>query len=202
MGGFTITVDYDTQTLNAFLRSLNDKVLQKSMALSLNRTIDTLRKEVNLNVRKNLKIQYSGLNKSLIISHRARSNELIQSQYSELTIDGKAQPIINFGARQVASGVSVNVKGSRKIIKHAFISTMKSGHRGVFLRARWVKAAGYMPIKTKSGREKLFEAFTTRVTEVFEDKREMYQEKAQQKFTKEFGANFRHFLLIAEKKNS
>lgn len=46
-------------------------------------------------------------------------------------------PLINYSARQVKSGVSVNVLKStpRVLVRHAFISTMKSGHKGVFWRS-------------------------------------------------------------------
>lgn len=47
---------------------------------------------------------------------------------------GKPIPLIAYGARQVKSGVSVAIKGSRKIIKHAFIATMPTGHVGVMIR--------------------------------------------------------------------
>lgn len=47
---------------------------------------------------------------------------------------GSPIPLIKYGARQTAKGVSVSVKQGRKVIAHAFIATMSSGHQGVFLR--------------------------------------------------------------------
>ncbi|MFL9610193.1 phage tail protein [Methylobacillus sp. Pita2] len=46
----------------------------------------------------------------------------------------RAVPLIEFGARQVAAGVSVKVKGSRKVVRGAFIAKTLSGHVGVFKR--------------------------------------------------------------------
>ena len=48
----------------------------------------------------------------------------------------KPIPLINFSARQIKAGVSVKVLrvGGRKKIPHAFIATMKSGHKGVYWR--------------------------------------------------------------------
>ena len=43
-------------------------------------------------------------------------------------------PLIRYRARQTASGVTVNVLHGRKTILHAFIATMPTGHKGVFVR--------------------------------------------------------------------
>lgn len=51
-----------------------------------------------------------------------------------LTATGKPIPLINYSARQTARGVTVSVKNGRKLIAHAFIATMSSGHEGVFIR--------------------------------------------------------------------
>lgn len=51
-----------------------------------------------------------------------------------VTATGRPIPLIQYGARQTGRGVSVNVKNGRKVIAHAFIATMHSGHEGVFIR--------------------------------------------------------------------
>lgn len=80
------------------------------------------------------------------------------------------------GARQTRLGVTVGInKGTRALIKGAFIATMKSGHVGVFLRT----GPGRFPIK---------ELFTTRVADVFNDNG-MTDEaftRAQETFSKSF----------------
>ena len=53
---------------------------------------------------------------------------------ASVTATGKSIPLIQYSARQTTSGVSVNVLHGRKTIPHAFIQTMHSGHRGVFIR--------------------------------------------------------------------
>jgi hypothetical protein len=48
---------------------------------------------------------------------------------------GSKLPVIAFQARQTRRGVTVQIKrGSRRLIPHAFIATMRSGHTGVFAR--------------------------------------------------------------------
>jgi len=55
---------------------------------------------------------------------------------AELECTGKPLALINYTSTAVKKGVSVRVlKANKKtVIKHAFIATMKSGHRGVFWR--------------------------------------------------------------------
>lgn len=51
-----------------------------------------------------------------------------------IVASGRPIPLVQFSARQTAKGVSVNVLNGRKVIAGAFIATMPSGHRGVFVR--------------------------------------------------------------------
>lgn len=60
---------------------------------------------------------------------------------------GAPVPLINYGATQTKTGVTVRVKNGRKTLKHAFIATMPNGHRGVFERT----GAGHKRV-TKKGR--------------------------------------------------
>jgi hypothetical protein len=57
--------------------------------------------------------------------------------YALITVGGKKNriPLIAFGAKQLGSGTVVSVRPDRStFIRHAFIQTMQSGHRGVFMR--------------------------------------------------------------------
>lgn len=47
---------------------------------------------------------------------------------------GRPIPLVQFGARQTSKGVTVNVLKGRKLIAGAFIATMPSGHKGVYVR--------------------------------------------------------------------
>lgn len=47
----------------------------------------------------------------------------------------KRMPYIKFPAKQLQSGTVVRVRSDRStIVRHAFIQTMQSGHKGVFIR--------------------------------------------------------------------
>lgn len=53
---------------------------------------------------------------------------------AEINVKGKGFPLMAFGPRQTALGVSVQIKGVRSVIPHTFIATMPNGHTGVFAR--------------------------------------------------------------------
>jgi hypothetical protein len=52
----------------------------------------------------------------------------------DLIVVGGTIPLIEYGAIQTPSGVSVSVKDFPSAVRHAFIATMPSGHRGVYIR--------------------------------------------------------------------
>jgi hypothetical protein len=54
-----------------------------------------------------------------------------------IIVKGKGFPLSAFNPRQTRQGVSVRIKGRRVLIRHAFIATMPSGHRGVFARGKY-----------------------------------------------------------------
>jgi hypothetical protein len=53
---------------------------------------------------------------------------------ASLNVTGKRLPLIDFKAKQTATGVAYQLPTGRDFVPHAFIATMRSGHRGVFLR--------------------------------------------------------------------
>ncbi len=103
---------------------------RKAIARALNKTATTARVEAARNIRDagyGLKV---GKIKDALSIRRATGEELT----AVLRSTGQPIPLINYGARQTAKGVSVNVKNGRKVIPHAFVATMRSGHTGVFIR--------------------------------------------------------------------
>ena len=60
---------------------------------------------------------------------------------------GKGIALASFGARQTRRGVTYRLKkaGGRNLVKGAFLATMRSGHRGVFVR----KGKARLPIAEK-----------------------------------------------------
>jgi|SRR5581483_5356549 len=80
-------------------------------------------------------------------------------------------------SRGKGRGVSYVIQGGRKVFPNAFIATMKSGHRGVFIR----KGKSRLPIK---------ELFGPALSTVFVS----YQAQGQARAEEAFYANFEHEL--------
>ena len=110
--------------------AVKDAVLKKATSRALNKVAAMAKTQAAREIRTaGYNIKLGAIKKQLII-RKASSGEL----QAYLKAQGKPIPLINYGARQTASGVSVNVKGSRKMIKGAFIATMPTGHKGVYVR--------------------------------------------------------------------
>lgn len=104
-----------------------------AMARAVNYAIDGAQIEAKRKIRETYNVSLSGLKKAFRL-RKATPNKLL----AVLEASGRPFNVIGFGARQVKSGVSVDIKGQRKIIRHAFIQTIKgaldTGFRGVFVR--------------------------------------------------------------------
>jgi hypothetical protein len=102
----------------------------EAITRALNKTAITARAQAARSIRDvGYGIKVSSVKGSISI-RRATSQDL----KAVVTATGRPIPLIAYGARQTSKGVSVNVKNGRKEIAHAFIATMASGHKGVFVR--------------------------------------------------------------------
>ncbi len=105
---------------------------KRAIQRALNKTANTARAQSAREIKAagyGLKI---GDIKKAITVRRASTAEL----HAILHAIGRPIPLIQYAARQNSSGVTVKVKNGRKSIQHAFIATMPSGHRGVFVRVQ------------------------------------------------------------------
>jgi hypothetical protein len=110
-------------------RSKRD-VLDKAIPRALNKIAAQAKTAASREIRAaGYKLKVSEIKKGLSIT-RASSGQLV----AKVIASGRPVPLIHYGARQVGSGVSVDVLHGRKIISGAFIATMPSGHKGVFVR--------------------------------------------------------------------
>jgi hypothetical protein len=102
----------------------------RAIPRALNRTLTTAQAQAAREiVDAGYGLKVGAIKKSLDLT-RATPNRLT----AILRATGRPIPLINYGARQTAAGVTVNVLHGRKLIPGAFIATMPSGHEGVFVR--------------------------------------------------------------------
>ena len=106
--------------------------LRRGAARAINRTAVTTRKQASQRIRKTLNVKASKIKDRLNIV-RANSNRLtgaVQSKRKPLRVSD-----FN-GVRQTGKGVTVRMRKDkpRKLFRGAFLATMKSGHRGAYMR--------------------------------------------------------------------
>ncbi|SHM05786.1 Prophage minor tail protein Z (GPZ) [Nitrosospira sp. Nsp11] len=125
-----VSVKADISKALAKLGSIPKEVMDKAVPRALNKVAAETRTESSRSIRA---VGYNlGVNtiKRRIDIRKANRNVL----KAVLRVTGKPIPLINYAARQTKKGVSVKVKSGRKVIQHAFIATMPTGHIGVVVR--------------------------------------------------------------------
>jgi hypothetical protein len=107
-------------------------------------------------VRERKRFKAARVNKAMPLFY-PRGERDLTSLVWRMDVSGKPVPLVDLPHSQTKRGVSVAVNaGGRKLLRSAFLATMKSGHEGIFRRV----GSSRLPIK---------EAFTTRVSDVFND---------------------------------
>ena len=103
---------------------------RKAIPRALNKTATTARAEAAREIKAaGYGLKIAAIKKSITIV-KATGAEL----RAIVRASGKPTPLIEYEARQTRAGVTVAVLRGRKLIKGAFIATMPTGHRGVFVR--------------------------------------------------------------------
>lgn len=101
-----------------------------AVARALNRMIAKIKVRAAREVRiAGYKLKISDIKNAIAID-RASTGRLRASA----TASGRPIPLIKYNARQVGSGVSVDVLNGRKTIAHAFIAQTPNGSKQVFVR--------------------------------------------------------------------
>lgn len=129
---FELDVKADISRTRAMLGA-SQKAVQLATVTALNKTVTNVRSETVKVLKKDIGdavgVTSGGFRKSIALA-KANRNRLLAS----LTPSGRPLPLMAFGARQVATGVTSKAWGKRKTYKHAFIAKMPGGHKGVFVR--------------------------------------------------------------------
>ena len=131
--GFTIKInEMDRLNVEKMLASFKGAANRVTMR-SVNKTLTGVKTDSSAAIRAEVTAKKAAVDKTFKIS---KVTENSWSGYIEST--GKPLALIDYSSRQTNNGVSVQVRKdrTRKVVKHSFIASMKSGHKGVFWR-RW-----------------------------------------------------------------
>lgn len=128
------------------LVTLKSDIKTKASVRALNSAAAKVKTEVGREIRKVYNIKLGAISSATKVT-KAHANQV--TPRATVKISGATISLIEFAARAVnpwnipgrkkrkpGGGVSVQVKvgGGRRVVKHAFIATTKSGYRGVFMR--------------------------------------------------------------------
>lgn len=125
-----ITID-----LRADLREVENTLggLRKNapvvLSRSINRVLTPLRATAAREIARDMRVRVGTARKAMTVQ-RATPARLVGA----LAASGRRIPLIEFGGRQTAKGVSYDLGRGRNTAPGTFIATMPSGHRGVFGR--------------------------------------------------------------------
>jgi hypothetical protein len=126
-----LSVTCDLQSLSTW-HDRTAKDVYRAVNMAGSSALRAMRAEASRRIREKKGVQSKQMDAVLSLTYpTATASGFVWT----LIAKARPLPLITFGARQVGSGVSVEVtKGSRKIVRTAFIATMQSGHKGVFQR--------------------------------------------------------------------
>lgn len=129
-----ITFRFDTTDAMRGLRLLKGRA-PHAVARAINRSASTVRTHAARELSTDL-----GLRVGVVKEHLELSRATAVHPVASITVRGRRIPLIDFGARGPepsrgrGRGVSYRLPKGRGRVPDAFITTMKSGHRGVFRR--------------------------------------------------------------------
>ena len=125
-----VNVSNDVAAFRASVDRLKTVEMRRAAAIALNRTADGVQTEAIRMIRATHKIMRRELARGFTI-RRAYQGRLEAMVYAS----GRPLNVIAFGARQTRKGVSIDIKGARKVISHSFIATIpNNNYTGVFVR--------------------------------------------------------------------
>ncbi|MDR5170717.1 phage tail protein [Methylobacillus flagellatus] len=125
-----LSVATDIRRMRVKMAEANDAICNKAVSRALNK----LATEIIAQSAREIRTAGYGFKLKDIKSKFKARKATPQRRQIVIRCFHRAVPLIEFGARQVAAGVSVKVKGSRKVVRGAFIAKTPSGHVGVFKR--------------------------------------------------------------------
>lgn len=141
MAAFNIDTTFDDREVRKMLKDLGRK-MPRVAAKTLNKGAVSVRSVAVKEIAGATGIKQKAIRTNTYIQRATRSRLV-----SAVVAKGKAIPLIHSGARQTKKGVTAKTGRGRRLYKSAFITTMPSGHKGVFRR----KSRKRLPIREMYG---------------------------------------------------
>lgn len=141
-----LNVRSDIKSVLSMLDETQQFIVPKAAARAINKTMTTVNAQAARDIKKDIggKLSISEIKVGL-----TKTTAKAKALYASLYAKGRRIPLIKIdpSASQDATGVNYKTGKGRGHVQHAFIATMKSGHKGVFKR----KGSTRLPIKELHG---------------------------------------------------
>lgn len=126
----TITIKTNADAVTRDARNRLTAQMRRDTAAAINKALPAARDASVKAMTNTYAITKSVLYKSFVLQLATP-----QTQRASIIVSGKRQSLMMFKPQQTAQGVTVNIKGARKLIPSAFILTrQKTPYDGVFVR--------------------------------------------------------------------
>lgn len=132
-------IDIDTTEVQRDLDRLRDDLQRKAISRALNKAAHQGRTAAGREIKQRYNLSTHVFNKTVKFKN-AKPNTLEVT----MRVEGKPFPVMAFKARQNKKGVSFAIGSKRIVVPHAFITTMASGHKGVFARGGYQKTSNVL----------------------------------------------------------
>lgn len=125
------------RTIRELAMRLGPRQTGKAIASALNRVSAMGKTKASSQIRSRYRIKKGDLDKRM-----GTTKASWKHQKASIYSHGVPIPVHLFKPRQTKKGVRVTILGKSNTIPHAFMATMRSGHRGVFARGHYT-ASGF-----------------------------------------------------------
>lgn len=142
-----------------FQNLLSKNEILRGTAQGLNSALSRTIPKINKQIKSEYNIAQKYLSRMAVVFPKASAARL----YGGIKINYFPVPVIAFKPKQTQSNITVTIhKGKNVVIHNAFITSMASGHKGVYSRGKYAKGRGFIPesIKTTGGKVRITELKT------------------------------------------
>jgi hypothetical protein len=144
-----IKITYDEAKLQRIQNLLREipNALPKVVSRGINRTAQQTKTQIVRRVSAETKALQKEVRAGIVITKKATYTVWL----SVLSLGGRGIPIIRFKHAEAQRGIIYWLGGKHYFLRHAFLATMPSGHKGVFLRGRYLGKEPKRKFRFKGG---------------------------------------------------
>jgi hypothetical protein len=140
-----IDTDKAVKDLKKQFSRLDEKSIARAQAWAINRTLGNAMTSITKAIGKEYNIKAKDIKKAMV-----KVNAKPSTPWGLIKVSGRTLPLIAFKPRQTKKGVSVQIlKGKRAVIPGAFITTMSTGHTGVYAKGKYKRKGGSFQFRKK-----------------------------------------------------